>query len=231
MLWRTDELSARSHRRKKGVDDVERHPRSDHLAEERRKASPPAAAAPDLGDDETQPRRGGDANSEKQRVAQLPGDVVAADGEEQRRVADELDEHQRPDSVREEVDRGLERSVERQQIELRAGGIEPQPMRNDVGAEVDRLLGAIGVDGHGQLLGDDQVFQEDRLPASQLRAIAQVEVLRQGVRGPAAGIVDRCPAPHSRRPGEVDEVTSRRAHGLLDQEVKVDEQRLEAREP
>ena len=44
-----------------------------------------------------------------------------------------------------------------------------------------RLLPAVGVDRHGQLLGHDQVLEVGRPPAAQLRAVAEVQVLGQRV--------------------------------------------------
>src|SRR5450756_1198497 len=57
------------------------------------------------------------------------------------------------------------------------------------------LLAAVRVDRNRQLLGHDEVFDISRAPPTELRPIAEVEVLRQRVRAPAAGILDRGPPP------------------------------------
>src|SRR6266566_2535382 len=62
-------------------------------------------------------------------------------------------------------------------------------------------------------------------------AIAELQVLGERGSAPSAGVVDGLTPPNSRRAGEVGEEASVRAHGLLDEKVEVDGQRLQAREP
>jgi len=92
------------------------------------------------------------------------------------------------------------------------------------------LLPPVGVDRDRQLLRDDQVFDVGGPPAAQLRAVAEVQVLGQRPRAPAARVQDRGPAPHPGRAGEVGEIAVLRPHRLLDQEVKVDRHRLQPSE-
>ncbi len=109
---------------------------------------------------------------------------------------------------------------------------EEQPERSlEAACRPARLLAAVGVDRDRQLLGHDQVFEVCGLPAAQLRAVAEVEVLGERGSAPAAGIHDGAAAPHPGGACEVREVTARRPHGLLDQEMEVDRERLQPGEP
>ena len=93
------------------------------------------------------------------------------------------------------------------------------------------LLPAICIDRDGQLFRHHQVLEVGGLPAAQLRAVAEVEVLGERGRAPATRVRDRGAPPHAGGAGEVREVSARGAHSLLDQEVEVDRQRLQSREP
>ena len=94
-----------------------------------------------------------------------------------------------------------------------------------------RLLAPVCIDGHRQLFRYHQVLDVCGLPASELGAIAELQVLGERGSAPSAGVVDGLTPPNSRRAGEVGEEAFVRAHGLLDEKVEVDGQRLQAREP
>src|SRR3989442_11344380 len=91
-----------------------------------------------------------------------------------------------------------------------------------------RLLASIRVDRHRQLLGHHNVFEVGGPPAFELRAVAQVEILGEGRRAPTPRVLDCRSAPDAGGPGEVGEVATRGADRLLDQEVEVDHERLQA---
>src|SRR3989442_2086770 len=93
------------------------------------------------------------------------------------------------------------------------------------------LLAARRVDRHRRLVGHHNVFEVGGPPAFELRAVAQVEILGEGRRAPPPRVLDCRSAPDAGGPGEVGEVATRGADRLLDQEVEVDHERLQAGEP
>ena len=220
---------ARAERGQQRNDHVEGHPRTDHLAEQGWHARPPRPPAARLRDDEAEPRRDRYPETQQQRVAELPGDVVPADCQQQGRIADELDQHQRTHPVREQVDRRLD--LGRQAVATPPDGPQQPERALEASCRPSRLLAPVGVDRDRELLGHDQVFEVRGPPASQLRPVAEVEVFGQGVGGPAPRVHDRHPAPDAGRACEVDEVSGGGPHGLFDEEVEIDEQRLQAGEP
>src|SRR4051812_1743695 len=88
------------------------------------------------------------------------------------------------------------------------------------------LLRLESVHVHGQLSGCDHVCQKDKLPARQLSAIAQVEVLRQRVMLPSPCLFDARFPPQARRAVEVKEASAPAPRRLLQKEMAVEEHRL-----
>ena len=117
----------------------------------------------------------------------VPAHVVADDHrrEHQHREHD----HQQVVEVGGEVEERLDLDLERQ--------IRAQDRRQQLAAGLDRALGPAvllrleGVHLDRHFGRRDEVGQEDELPAAQLRAVAQVEILGQRVVLPAARVVDR----------------------------------------
>ena len=152
-----------------------------------------------------------------------------ARAQHQPRVAGQLQQHQGADRIRKKVDPGLHLDGE-PVVAAHDGSEQPERALEAAGGPAP-LLPAICVDRHRQLLGHDQVLEVGSLPPAQLGAVAEVEVFGERGRAPAARVLDRGASPHAGRAGEVREVAARRAHCLLDQEVEVDGQRLQPREP
>src|SRR5439155_15713949 len=67
----------------------------------------------------------------------------------------------------------------------------------------------------------------DELPAEQLRAVAEVEILRQRVVLPAARRIDRLAAPDAGRPVEVEEAAAAMAGPVLEDEMGGEQDRLD----
>src|SRR5882724_5107918 len=70
----------------------------------------------------------------------------------------------------------------------------------------------------------------DKLPTLQLRTIAEIQILRQRIVLPAAGIVDGDSPPHAGCAVEVHESAGSVAGGVLDDEMRIEEYRLAARQ-
>src|SRR5207245_8114329 len=71
---------------------------------------------------------------------------------------------------------------------------------------------------------------EDELPAAELRAVAQIEILGERVVLPAAGSVDGRPAPHAGGAVEVEEAAAAVSAAVLEDEVPVQQNRLDLRQ-
>src|SRR5438105_15195778 len=71
-----------------------------------------------------------------------------------------------------------------------------------------RLLPPVRVDRYRQLLRHDQVFDVGRFPTTQLRAIAEIQVLSQRSGAPTAGVLHGGSSPYAGSAGEVGEVTA-----------------------
>lgn len=82
-----------------------------------------------------------------------------------------------------------------------------------------------------QLRGNPDVLEEDEAPALHLRAVADVEVLGEGVRLPSARVLEAAAPPHAGGAVEVEEETTPVASSVLEEEVPVEQQALRAREP
>ena len=149
-------------------------------------------------------------------------------GQQQQRVAGELEQHQSRCEVGQQMHRRLELVGGRpaaaehrgQQLE---GGLE-------AAGRPARLLASICVDSDRELLGNRQTLDEDGSPAGELGPVAQVQVLGQGVGGPAPGLHDRGSPPDAGGPREVGQVTGAGPHRLLHPEVEIDHQGLESGE-
>ena len=111
------------------------------------------------------------------------------------------------------------RPPDRREVPERAFEAAPRPAM---------LLASIGVDAHRQLAGHDESAEIRRPPSPQQRAIRDVEVFGQRVVAPAAGIDDRLAPPDPGRAVEVEPVAAGGAGLLLDGEVAVDGECLEA---
>ena len=92
------------------------------------------------------------------------------------------------------------------------------------------LLRLEAVHVYGQLGGRDYVREENKFPAGELRAITQVEIFGQGIVLLAARFIDARPAPESRRSVEIEETPAAAASGLLEEQMSVEEHRLDPRE-
>src|SRR6476661_2746181 len=73
--------------------------------------------------------------------------------------------------------------------------------------------------------GRDDVGEEDEAPAFELGAIAEVEILGEGIVLPAAGVADGLAAPDARRAVEIEEATGAIAAAVLEDEVRVEQDR------
>ena len=92
------------------------------------------------------------------------------------------------------------------------------------------LLGFEAVHLGGQLGGRDEVGQVNEFPALELGAVAEVEVLGEGVVLPAAAALDAGAPPEAGRAVEIEEAPGAAAGGLLEHEVAVEEHGLDAGE-
>jgi hypothetical protein len=108
--------------------------------------------------------------------------------------------------------------------------------RQQLEAGLDRSLGPAVLLGLERVHLDrhfgrrDEVGQEVELPALELRPVAQVEIFRQGVVLPAPGVRDGRPPPHAGRAVEVEEVPGAVPPAVLEDEVAVEQDRLNARQ-
>ena len=91
-------------------------------------------------------------------------------------------------------------------------------------------MAQLGQQHLGQLGRRDHVHPVDELPAPQLSAIGQIEILGDRVVLPAASVGDGFAAPHATSAREVEEEPSPEARSVLDQVVTVEHQRLDAGE-
>ncbi len=91
-----------------------------------------------------------------------------------------------------------------------------------------KLLAAPRLQRVGHLTRDRQSAAVQHALAGELRAVAQIEVLREGVGLPSTGGVDRVPAPDPARAVEVEREPRPGPRRLLDREVTVDPDRLGA---
>ncbi len=93
--------------------------------------------------------------------------------------------------------------------------------RQELLAGLDRAFGPAmllrleAIHVHRQLGGGNDIWQKDELPAGQLRAITQIEVLRQRIVLPAPSLFDARAAPEPRGAVEVKEAATAAAGGLL----------------
>src|SRR5437667_8025955 len=85
-------------------------------------------------------------------------------------------------------------------------------------------LEAIHIDR--QFCRGHNVGEENKFPARQLRAITQIQILRQRVVLPAASLFNARFSPESGRSVEVEKATAARARGLLEHEMAVEKHRL-----
>ena len=156
----------------------------------------------------------------------VPAHVVADD--HRREHEDREQHHQHVVEVRGEVEERLGLHAERL--------IRLQDARQELAAGLDRalrpavLLRLEGVHLDRKLGRHDDVRQEVELPAAQLRAVAEVEILGQRVVLPAAAVNDRGAAPDARGAVEVEEVARAVAAAVLEDEVRVEQHRLDARQ-
>src|ERR1700682_1056403 len=90
------------------------------------------------------------------------------------------------------------------------------------------LLRFEGIDLHRNFRGCFFIQQVDKFPAHQLRAKTQVRVFSQSIVLPAAAHIDRVAPPDTSSTVEVEETTGAIACGLLDYEVAVEHDRLQA---
>jgi len=89
------------------------------------------------------------------------------------------------------------------------------------------LLALEAVHVRRELGGDDDVLEVDEFPAFELRAVAEVQIFREGVVLPAAAGFDGGPAPDAGGAVEVQEFAVAAAGRLLQHEVAVQKQGLQ----
>ena len=92
------------------------------------------------------------------------------------------------------------------------------------------LLGLERVHLHRDFGGRDQIRQEDKPPAAELRTVAEIEILGQRVVLPATRIDDRFATPDAGRAVEVEEVARTISPAVLEHEVTIEQDRLDLRE-
>jgi hypothetical protein len=77
-----------------------------------------------------------------------------------------------------------------------------------------------------QLRRRDMIVHEDELPATQLGAIAQVEILGERIVLPAAAVGDRGAPPDAGGAVEIEEAPAAITAAVLEHEVRVEQNRL-----
>jgi hypothetical protein len=82
----------------------------------------------------------------------------------------------------------------------------------------------------GSSQGDEEIGEVQAAPAADLGAVGEVGVLDERVVLPAARVRDGGRPPHAARAGEVDEEAGAAAHGVLEAEMRVEEDGLHAGE-
>src|SRR5437588_9225655 len=92
------------------------------------------------------------------------------------------------------------------------------------------LLGLEAIHIDRQLCRGNNVGQENKLPAGQLRAITQIQVLGQRVMLPAAGLFNARFSPEPGRSVKVEKATTARARGLFENEMAVEKHCLHSGE-
>ena len=162
--------------------------------------------------------------SSEQQAGQRPAAAQHHGREEEQRQH----HHQQVAGVVGEVDRRLHLHPPRQRRAQDAA--EQLPGRLDRSLGPAELLALEAVDVHRQLARHGELRQVDELPAGELGAVGEVEVLGQGVVLPAAGGGDRLAAPDAGGAVEVEEAAGAVARRVLDHEVAVEEDRLHAGE-
>ena len=85
---------------------------------------------------------------------------------------------------------------------------------------------AVHIDG--QLGGRHHVRQENKFPARELRAVAQIEIFGQRVVLPASGFLDAGTPPQTGRPVEIKKSPAPAARCLFEQKMTIEEHRLHA---
>jgi len=149
--------------------------------------------------------------------------VLEADHHAHRHQHGEQD-HQRVREIRAEVEEGLHLHL--------PGEIAAQDPWQQLARGLDAalrpavLLGLESVHFHRHFRRRDDLGQVDEPPASELRAIAEVQVLRQRVVLPPAGILDGRATPDARGAVEIEEPAAAVARRVLDDEVPVEEDGL-----
>ena len=114
--------------------------------------------------------------------------------------------------------------------------LAPPNRRQQFFAGLDRtfrpamLLRLEAVHVHRQLRRRDDVGKEDKFPARELRAVTQIQILRQRVVLPAAGLFDARPPPETGRSVEIEKAAAAAARGLFEQEMAIEKHRLHPRE-
>src|SRR4051812_10438681 len=111
-----------------------------------------------------------------------------------------------------------------------------QNFRQELPARLDRtlrpamLLRLERVHLDRNLRRRDDIGQEDEPPASELGAIAQIEIFGQRVVLPAAGVGDDDASPDTCGAVEVEEPSGTIASTVLEHEMAVEQNRLDLRE-
>src|SRR3977135_4044673 len=91
------------------------------------------------------------------------------------------------------------------------------------------LLGLEAVHVDRQFRRRDHIGKENEFPTGELRAVTKVEVLSKGVVLPAPSFIDTRPAPETSGAVEIEKPSAAAARGLLQQEMPIEEHRLDAR--
>jgi len=119
--------------------------------------------------------------------------------------------------------------LQRRQVRAQHGpGVLAQALRRPFGPA--RLLGLVGGELRRHLARHGDVHDIAKAPALQKGAVAEIEILSEGVRRPATRVLDDLPPPDAARAVHRHRQPGAAARHLLDGEVLVDRQYLGARE-
>ena len=117
------------------------------------------------------------------------------------------------------------------------GGRRPEYVREDLASRLNAalspssLLSKEGAQRPGKLRNHPDVLQVCKPPTLQLGAVADVQVLGEGIELPTPGFLQSGPAPHARRAVEVEEAPTPEAPPLFEGEVSVQEDCLSPGKP
>ena len=137
-------------------------------------------------------------------------------------------DHQRITNVAGETEKHFQLHAERQ-VRIPNSSIQLEPnLQHALGPAT--LLRLEGVHFDWNFCRRFFIKQIDKSPTHQLGAKTQISILSQRVVLPAAAQLDRFAPPDARGPVEVEKISGAVARGLLDHEMAVEHDRLQARQ-